>query len=65
MIYPINYVNQIKQKMCLHSKYHAQSIYYANVNVNLIEENVIQINGWIMTNVDVNVKKSFLWQKLS
>ena len=28
-----------------------------NVNVNLAEENVIQINGGIMINVDVSVKK--------
>ena len=29
---------------------------HANVNVSLIEENVIQINGGIMINVDVSVK---------
>ena len=28
-----------------------------NVKVNLMEENVIQINGGTMINVDVNVKK--------
>ena len=30
---------------------HCQNIYYANVNVNLMEENVIQINAGIMKNV--------------
>ena len=29
-----------------------------NVNVDLMEENVIQINGGIMINVDVSVKTS-------
>ena len=38
------------------NKKHLQSIYLANVNVNLMEENVIRINGGIMANVDVNVK---------
>ena len=33
-----------------------QSIYHANVNINLMEENLIQINGGIMINVDVSVK---------
>ena len=32
-------------------------IYHANVNVNLMEQNVIQINGGITQNVNVNVKK--------
>ena len=31
-------------------------ICHANVNVNLMEENEIQINGGIMINVDVTVK---------
>ena len=35
---------------------HKQSIYHANVNVDLMEKNVIQINGGIMINVDVSVK---------
>ena len=35
---------------------HSQSIYHANANVNLMEENVIQINGGIKINVDVSVK---------
>ena len=33
-----------------------KSIYHANVNVDLMEENVIQINGGIMINVDTSVK---------
>ena len=31
-------------------------MYHANVNVNLMKKNVIQINGGIMINVDVSVK---------
>ena len=37
-------------------------MYHANVNVNLIEENVIQINGGITINVDVSVK-IFMYMK--
>ena len=33
-----------------------QSIYHANVNVNLKEENIIKINAGIAINVDVSVK---------
>ena len=33
-----------------------QNIDHANVNVSLIEESVIQINGGIVINVDVSVK---------
>ena len=35
---------------------HKQSIYHANVSVNLMEQNVTQINGEIFINVDVSVK---------
>ena len=35
---------------------HEQSIFNVNVNVNLIEQNVIQNNGGIKINVDVNIK---------
>ena len=38
-------------------------IYYANVNVNLMEENIIQINDRIMINVDVTVKKHHICEK--
>ena len=31
-------------------------MYHVNVNVNLMEQNVIQINGRITINVDVSVK---------
>ena len=31
-------------------------MYHANLNVNLMEENLIQINGGIMINVAVKVK---------
>ena len=43
---------------------HQQSIYHANVNVNLMEENVIQINGGIMINVDVSVKNIMYVKKI-
>ena len=35
-----------------------------NVNVNLMEENVIQINGGITANVNVNVKKVMYVKKI-
>ena len=35
---------------------HLQSIHHVNVNLNLMEENVIQINGGMLINVDVNEK---------
>ena len=34
----------------------SQSIYNANVNVNLMKKNIIQISGEIMINVNANVK---------
>ena len=37
---------------------HYQSLYHANINVNLMEENVIQINCRITINVDVSVKNN-------
>ena len=42
-----------------------QSIFHANVNVNLIERNVRQINGGIATNVDVSVKNFMYVKRLS
>ena len=42
---------------------HEQTIYHANVNVNFMEELVIQINGGIMINVDVGVKKRHVCEK--
>ena len=36
---------------------HQQNIYHASANINLMERNVIQINGRITVNVDVSVKK--------
>ena len=35
---------------------HKKNIYHANVNVNLMAENVIQIKSGLMRNVDVSVK---------
>ena len=37
-------------------------MFHANVNVNLMEQNVIQINGRIMMNVDV-ILKSIMYVK--
>ena len=34
---------------------HEQSIYHANVNINLMKQNVIQINGGVTINVYVTV----------
>ena len=65
MIHLIKYVFQIKKKRfkfkwVQHNyrnqwiKKHSQSIYHAHVNVDLMEENVVKINGGIMINVDVS-----------
>ena len=43
---------------------HEQTIYHVNVNVNLMEENLIQINGVIMINVDVSVKNIIYVEKI-
>ena len=43
---------------------HLQSIYHSNVNIDLIEENVIQINGGIMINVYVSVKNIMYVKKI-
>ena len=40
------------------------NMYYANVNVDLMEGNVIQINGGITINVDVNVKNVIYVKKI-
>ena len=39
---------------------HKQSIYHANVNVNVMEQNFIQIIGGITINVNVSVKTSYM-----
>ena len=44
---------------------HKQSIYHANVNVNLMEEIVIQINSGIMINVNVSVKNVMYVKKIT
>ena len=43
---------------------HKQSIYHANVNVDLMKENVIQINDGIMINVDVSAKNVMYVKKI-
>ena len=37
---------------------------HVNINVNLMEQNVIQINGGIMINVDVSVKNIIYVKKI-
>ena len=37
-----------------------QTIYHANVNVNLMEQNVIQISGGITINIYVSVKNIYV-----
>ena len=39
-------------------------MYHANLNVNLMEENLIQINGGIMINVSVKVKSIMYVKKV-
>ena len=50
----ITVINEPKRK---------QSIYHANVNINLMEENVIQINCGILININVSVKNIISMQK--
>ena len=40
------------------------TIYHANINVNLMEQNVIQINGEITINVDVSVRNIIYVKKI-
>ena len=40
-----------------------QSIYHANVNVNLMEENIAQMNGGITINADVSLKKHHICER--
>ena len=39
-------------------------MYHANVNVDLMEQNVIQVNGGVMKNVDVSVKNVMYVKKI-
>ena len=43
---------------------HWQSLYHANLNVNLLEENVTQISGGLMVNIDVTVKNIIYVKKI-
>ena len=43
---------------------HWQRLYRANLNVNLLEENVTRINGGLMVNVDVSVKNIVYVKKI-
>ena len=40
------------------------TIYHVNINVNLMEQNVIQINGEITINVDVSVRNIIYVKKV-
>ena len=40
-----------------------QKTYHANVNVNLIEENIIRVKSGIMINVNAKCKKHYLCEK--
>ena len=40
-----------------------KAIYHTNVDIDLMEENIIQINGGIMIKIDANAKKSCMWKK--
>ena len=42
---------------------HKQNVYHENVNVNLMEENVIQINGGIMIKMDARIKNVMYMKK--
>ena len=48
-----NMITEINEPKIYHISY---IIYHANVNVDLLEENVIQINSGITINVDLSVK---------
>ena len=39
-------------------------MHHANVNVHLMEENLIQINGGVTINIDVSVKKIMCVKKI-
>ena len=43
---------------------HQQRTYHVNVNVALVEQNVIQINGEITINVDVSIKNIMYVKKI-
>ena len=43
---------------------HQQGIYQANVNVDLMKENVTQINGGITIDVDVSVRNVLYVKKI-
>ena len=43
---------------------HSPNIYHANVNVNLMEENLIQVNGGTTINVGVSVRNVMYVKKI-
>ena len=63
-----NTLNNLSNKVCVSNKTEdlniTKNIYHANVNVNLIEENLIQIKSGIMINVDVSVKNIIYVKKI-
>ena len=54
MIYLIKYVFEIKQKNPINSQ---STYHHANINVDLVEQNIIQVNGGIMINVNMSIRK--------
>ena len=42
---------------------HQPSMHHVNINVNLMEQNIVHINGGITINVIVNVKKHHMCEK--
>ena len=73
-----NTLNDLSNKVCISNKaedlkvsmfymikgINKSKIYHANIKVNLMEKNIIQINGGIMRNVDVSVKNIMYVKKI-
>ena len=68
-----NTLNNLSNKACIRNKTenlnlmvfkYEQSIYHTNISVDLMEKNVIKINGGILINVDVSVKTVMYLKKI-
>ena len=59
-----NQTNHVQHDYKNERIYHISCIYHVNVNVNLMEVNVIQVNGGITINVDTNVKNIIYVKKI-
>ena len=69
MIYTKSMCSKQNKKFSFHNKY-LQSIYYPNVNIKLIVENITQVKSGIMINANVSAKiqdknnegeKTYIW----